>query len=252
VKHIQLGFLSWDGLSLLADHFEIPSESAWQCAAEVIMHSLLSSVIISDFPAIFVEFRGKRFSLLWRGIRDGFGASDFHGRCDGYVNTLTVILDTDRNIFGGFTPVEWDSTSRYKANYSLKSFVFTLKNPHNVKARRFVLKAKEKDDAIYWDDNPGLSFYGGIHVSNHCNTVTFSSTESFGKASTNDTGLDGDTFVTGSHYFKVKEIEVVEIATKRHFAPSCSPLPQNRKNEQIAKNPELASKRSFSRSSLFD
>jgi hypothetical protein len=30
----------------------------------------LSSTIISDFPEIFSEFRGKRFSLLWRGGRD--------------------------------------------------------------------------------------------------------------------------------------------------------------------------------------
>jgi hypothetical protein len=69
----------------------------------------LDSVIVSDFPAIFAEFRGKRFSLLWRGCRDGFGASQFHGRCDGHGNTLIVILDTEGNIFGGFTPVVWES-----------------------------------------------------------------------------------------------------------------------------------------------
>jgi hypothetical protein len=67
---------------------------------------LLDSMIVSDFPEIFAEFGGQRFSLLWRGSRDGFGASDFHSRCDGHANTLTVILDTDGNIFSGFTPVE--------------------------------------------------------------------------------------------------------------------------------------------------
>jgi hypothetical protein len=67
------------------------------------------SRIVSDFPTIFAEFRGKQFKLLWRGTRDGFRASQFHGRCDGHTNTLTVILDTNWNIFGGFTPVEWES-----------------------------------------------------------------------------------------------------------------------------------------------
>jgi hypothetical protein len=84
-------------------------------------------VIISDFPDIFSEFLGQHFSLLWRGGRDGFGADDFHRRCNGHKNTLTVILDTDGNIFGGFTPVEWDCTSKYKADPDLRSFFFTLK-----------------------------------------------------------------------------------------------------------------------------
>jgi hypothetical protein len=30
------------------------------------------SAIISDFPEIFAEFRGKHFEILWRGSRDGF------------------------------------------------------------------------------------------------------------------------------------------------------------------------------------
>jgi hypothetical protein len=36
--------------------------------------AFLSSVIVADFPALFAEFRGKRFTLLWRGSRDGFRA----------------------------------------------------------------------------------------------------------------------------------------------------------------------------------
>jgi hypothetical protein len=112
---------------------------------------LRDSRIISDIPEIFAEFRGKRFSLLWRGSRDGFNAQEFHGRCDGRANTLTVILDTEGNIFGGFTPLEWESwvwngnswdeDGRFKADDSLKSFLFTLKNPHDIPARRFALKA---------------------------------------------------------------------------------------------------------------
>jgi cell division protein FtsB len=119
------------------------------------------SRIISGFPEIFVEFRRKRFSLLWRGSRDGFAAQEFHRRCDGHPNTLTVILDTEGNIFGGFTPVEWESrvwngrngngNNRRKADDSQKSFLFTLKNPHSVPARRFALNAEEKQRAIRCD-----------------------------------------------------------------------------------------------------
>jgi hypothetical protein len=69
----------------------------------------LDSLIVSSFPPLFDEFRGKRFGLLWRGSRDGFGVRDFHGRCDGRANTLTLILDTGGNVFGGFTPLEGEA-----------------------------------------------------------------------------------------------------------------------------------------------
>jgi archaellum component FlaC len=92
---------------------------------------VFDSRIISAIPEIFAEFRKNHFSLLWRGSRDGFGASEFHRRCDGHANTLTVILDTKGNIFGGFTPVKWDSRAAKswndsfnccKADDSLKTF----------------------------------------------------------------------------------------------------------------------------------
>jgi hypothetical protein len=179
----------------------------------------LGSKIISDFPEIFAEFRGKRFSLLWRGGRDGFGGRDFHDRCDGHANTLTLIEDTKGNIFGGFTPLEWESrewngedgkeNSCCKADPSLKSFIFTLKNPHNVPARRFALKAERKDWAIYCNSDCGPLF-NDIGVSNNCNANTTSFTW-LGNCYTNDTGRDGKTFFTGSQFFQVKEIEVFEI-----------------------------------------
>jgi hypothetical protein len=86
-------------------------------AAEIQPSSQLSPVpsaassdsrIISDFQEIFVDFQGKRFSLLCRGSRDGFKAQEFHPRCGSHANTWTVILDTKGNIFDGFTPVKWN------------------------------------------------------------------------------------------------------------------------------------------------
>jgi hypothetical protein len=56
--------------------------------------------------AVFAKFGRKRFTLLWRGSRNGFRARDFHGRRDGHTPTLTLIQDTEGNIFGVFTPAE--------------------------------------------------------------------------------------------------------------------------------------------------
>jgi hypothetical protein len=123
-----------------------------------------------------------------------------------------VILDTKGNIFGGFTPVEWESRTGYKADPSLKSFLFTLKNPHNVPARRFALKAEKKNEAILCDSACGPRFCN-ISVWDNCNTNTKSYAYFDGRNDgyTKDTRLDGQTFFTGSKYFQVKEIEVFEI-----------------------------------------
>jgi hypothetical protein len=84
----------------------------------------LDSLIIPEFPSLFADFRGKAFRLLYRGSRDGFGGRDFHGKCDGRPNTLTVILDAGGNAFGGFTPAAWESPRghRDKGDETGKSF----------------------------------------------------------------------------------------------------------------------------------
>jgi hypothetical protein len=130
-----------------------------------------------------------------------------------------VILDTKGNIFGGFTPVEWESrvsngkqgeeNNCWKADDSLKSFLFTLKNTHNIPPRRFVLKPEGKQQAINCNSGLGPSFYD-LGVVDNCNRNTNNEAE-LGHSYTNDTGLDGDIVFTESANFQVKEIEVFEI-----------------------------------------
>jgi hypothetical protein len=221
LRHIEIVFLSGDGFSVLDEDFGVPPESIWESASEQIVHPFppFDSQIISEFPEIFAEFRRKRKSLLWRGSRDGFGAFEFHRRCDGHANTLTVILDTKGNIFGGFTPVEWESrvwdgkyddeSNCWKAYDSLKSFLFTLKNPNDIPARRFELNPKHKHRAISLRSDGGPRFCD-IGVADDCDISTQNNVF-FGFTYINDTGLNGNIVFTGSDRFRVKEIEVFEI-----------------------------------------
>jgi hypothetical protein len=191
----------------------IPSPGSTSCPAVPVPPppAAFTSLIVPEFPALFAEFRGKRFTLLWRGSRDGFGAREFHRRCDGHGNTLTLILDTKGDIFGGFTPAEWEvGDGQSRADPSLKSFLFTLKNPHNFPPRKFALKAEKKNQAIACWDTWGPHFWD-ISVSDNCNKGSSSQTGAFGGHYVNDTGLDGLTLFTGSERFTVKEIEVFEI-----------------------------------------
>jgi hypothetical protein len=122
-------------------------------------------------------------------------------------------LDTKGNIFGGFTPVEWESGPVHgKADQSQKSFVFTVKNPHNLSARRFCLKSDKKHQAISCNSGSGPDFYD-ISVSGQCHSdmesyAYFNGTHDVYK---NDTGLNGETLFAGSNCFRVEEIEVFEI-----------------------------------------
>jgi hypothetical protein len=42
------------------------------------LHARLDSLIVDEYPRLFKEFCAKRFNLLWRGSRDGFGAAELH------------------------------------------------------------------------------------------------------------------------------------------------------------------------------
>jgi hypothetical protein len=99
-----------------------------------------------------------------------------------------------------------------KADDSEKSFLFTLKNPHNIPARRFALKADKKHRAIHCCSECGPHFGCDIGVSDNCNANTGSFTSLGPSIYTNDSGLNPNVVFTGSREFQVREIEVFEIA----------------------------------------
>jgi hypothetical protein len=187
------------------------------------------------FPALIgIELptflRGKRYILLWRGSRDGFGAREFHRRCDGRPNTLTMILDTAGNIFGGFTPLEWESGAEEpKADPDGGSFLFTLKNMYKVPPTAFPLKAEKRNRAIFCAAEKGPCF-GDMSVMDNCNRVP-SWACYLGENYANVTGVGGglptadeshydhaqlsigNRLLSGGPSFLVKEIEVFESIT---------------------------------------
>jgi hypothetical protein len=168
--HIRWEFVSSAAITSLCEDlmFCHPTTSLWLAVGDRLLHPPpapeIDSLIVSDFPPLFEEFRAKRFNLLWRGSRDGFTVGEFHLRCDGRANTLTLISDTKGNIFGGFTPVKWESpaSGKWKGDDSLRSFLFTLRNPHGVPPRKFALKAERKEYAIWCYSKYCVVFGGDI------------------------------------------------------------------------------------------
>jgi hypothetical protein len=60
--------------------------------------------------------------------------------------TPRMIEDIDETIFGGYTPPEWKALKSHydKEDENVKSFLFTLQNPHNVPPQKFAPETEEK------------------------------------------------------------------------------------------------------------
>jgi hypothetical protein len=170
------------------------------------------SLAISPFPDVLGEFRQRRTTVLWRGSRDGFRASTFHLNCDGHPNTLVLIRDVEGNIFGGFTPVAWESrvsTSGFGNESAAASFLFTLRNPSGVPPMRFPLKSRGSQFAITCDRTCGPHFHD-LAVLDKCNTHKKNFSR-LGESYENPTSVEGNQILTGAETFIVAEIEVHEI-----------------------------------------
>jgi len=154
-----------------------------------------------------------KWSLLYRATRDGFGAKDFHLKCDGHSNTLTLLKAKETEfIFGGFTSVEWDSSSYYKPDRN--AFIFSLTNKDN-KPLKMKFNPNEHHHAIFCHSEFGLTFgYGSdIIIENNANT-TMKSHSDLGKSYPHPQYAYGTneaaTFLAGSFEFQLDEIEVYQ------------------------------------------
>ena len=53
-------------------------------------------------------------TLLYKATRDGFGAYDFHSRCDHKGATLTIYESNYGYVFGGYASISWTSEDSYR------------------------------------------------------------------------------------------------------------------------------------------
>ena len=175
------------------------------------------------------------FSLLYRGSIHGFGAKEFHSKCDGAKKTLTI-LKANGFVFGGFVSVGWDSSEKYKSDKN--SFLFSLTNPNNEPTKT---QTRHFEKAIYCDPAFGPVFGPGhdIHIYSKADTHNDSYSnmgcryingkrymechrKKFGnidfknrQITTNTNGAQiSKCFYAGTRNFKLEEIEVYQMEVK--------------------------------------
>ena len=142
----------------------------------------------------------KKWKLKYRATKDGFSKENFHSKCDGTANTLTIIKSTNGNIFGGFTEKAWNSTSGRVLDP--KAFVFSLVNKEN---KPFKVMCKNGADAIWCSSWHGLIFGAG-------HDILIASDSNSNKESYSNLGPSYDhadpSILAGSYNFQTLEIEV--------------------------------------------
>ena len=156
---------------------------------------------------------GQEWDLKYRASRDGFKSTDFHRKCDGIGNTLTVIKARSGNIFGGFTEQAWHS--RGEDVTDPKAFLFSLVNKEEKPLK--VMCSNEGEHAIYCYSEFGPCFGGDdeyikdicIHSDSNINKTNYCD---FGYSYQHPDYLKGtfkaQNILAGSYGFETEEIEV--------------------------------------------
>jgi hypothetical protein len=182
---------------------------------------LFSNILTPHQEAVLQELcdlnHNFNLKLIYRASEDGFSATDFHRRCDGYPNTLTIVkVKGNNNIFGGFSSLSWGTENNYKEDND--AYIFSLVNKYNRPIRFPYVSAKlnEKSEevySIYSNSLYGPSFGGGPDLSIASNSNMNQNSYSFlGHSYKNPNYLldaqDSKTFLARSFYFTVEEVEV--------------------------------------------
>jgi len=180
-----------------------------------------STILTQETSQIFVENirisglypSDTKYALIYQATRDGFLISDFHSKCDGILNTLTIVKTSDLYVFGGFTTQDWSSSAEFKSDSN--AFLFSLVNPFNeplimkIDLSEIAVKSDESSisfgyEILINDDSENVINYAWLGSINSYRLPTF----------LNQTGslLIGNTTI-----FSTYEIEVYSLNLNRNY-----------------------------------
>jgi hypothetical protein len=117
---------------------ELP-RSPFAVAVRTMRHPALETVGVTDAHEFllrsWIADRSGRacsdhFALVYRATADGFGAAQFHYKCDNVPRLLVVLRSTSGWVFGGYATAAFPMTGGFVADPTC--FLYTLINPHGL------------------------------------------------------------------------------------------------------------------------
>jgi len=161
-------------------------------------------VLISYLPKGF----GTKLKLLFRASRDGFGASNFHNKCNNQGPTVTIVHSEKNHVFGGSTAQSWTSNSQWKKDS--EAFLYLLRSSNaSQKSQKWTIKAGQEEYAIYNHSVYGPTFGHGhnLRLWDNCN----SNKDSYSNPSVSYNGPTSHDVLAGERNFSVKDYEVFQV-----------------------------------------
>lgn len=145
------------------------------------------------------------WTLIYRASDDGFRAKDFHARCDGIPNTLTIVKSTNGNVFGGFTERPWKLNEFFN---NKNGFIFSLINKD-----AYPFRAECIDESSFCLARYGPTFGSGkdlcLASRSNENDLSYSNFGSGYQHPNYEFGSShAKAILAGSHRFRTVEIEV--------------------------------------------
>lgn len=162
------------------------------------------------------EFNSNHsFKLCYRASQDGFGSNEFHLKCDGISNTLTILKASKSEfIFGGFTSAIWESCESGIFKSDPNAFLFSLTNKDNQPCKMNI-EIDRNQYAIYCNSKFGPTFGDcDICVIDQTSNTTIKCSSDLGNTYKHIQHAYGtneaQSFLAGTKYFELMEIEVYE------------------------------------------
>jgi uncharacterized coiled-coil protein SlyX len=159
-----------------------------------------------------------KWTLLYRGSRDGFGSDTFHSKCDDHPNTLTLVkAKLSSNIFGGFTSASWDCSNQSKVDPN--AFLFSLTNKDNLPCKMtktevyYSIKCIKDCGPVFGGSQILPVLFDDIFIADHGNFKEYSHSNlgfTYKHPRYDRDTKEAKNFLAGSDYFQLSEIEVYQ------------------------------------------
>ncbi|CDW74544.1 UNKNOWN [Stylonychia lemnae] len=154
------------------------------------------------------EMGSSKFELLYKATRDTFSSAKMHEMINNKGPIVGIIKSQHDQVFGGYSSVGWKADGAWTLDGKAFIFSLTKKTKHE--------QYQNKDQALYYANSFMLWFGYDILLYTDCNNNA-SSYSNFGTTYKPPDGIvqgqdSANTYLAGSHYFSVKEIEVYKVS----------------------------------------
>lgn len=145
--------------------------------------------------------------LAYDSVTDGDDSLSFHSKCDGKIQTLTIIETVHGLRFGGYTRLFWDHSDSFKSDDD-SAFVFSVDK--NVK-----FNCTDQSKVIYCSNKQGPTFGKGPDIFIADKFLSNDSSSciqgSYGEKDDLDKKYSRKNYLAGVEIFRVKRIEVYQV-----------------------------------------